>query len=495
MGVIKKQTVRNTAYTYLGVLIGFVTTGLLFPRFLTTSENGLLKLLVSYSMVFGQLATLGMSNVTIKFFPYFRDREKKHHGYLTFILLMSLVGFALFLGLFFLLQPWIIDPGAGKEGADLFAGYITVIIPLTFFTLLFNNLDAYLRAFYKTVSGSFLKEVIQRAMVLLCISLYIAGFVGFKGFVILYSIALCTPSMIMVGLIVASNEFLLSRAMTFKNLVVTNDMTKVAFFGLVTGFSYLAIINIDSIMINHIVGTSLTGIYAITSYFGALVSIPSRGFVRIGASVIANAFKENDLDTIGDIYHRSCLTQFVIGVLILLGLWLNIDNVFQVLPSSYLPGKYVILFIGISNLIVMGGGANTIIIANSPFYKFSAYATVLLVVLTVLFNWMFIPLYGISGAAFASALSMFTFNLVKFLIIYIKLRLHPYDLKFVYTLGIGLIVYFLVSALPQLPNLFLNIIWISGVTTVLFLVPVLVFKISPDVNDMYRKALKRIPWK
>ena len=88
-------------------------------------------------------------------------------------------------------------------------------------------------------------------------------------------------------------------------------------------------------MINHIVGTSLTGIYAITSYFGALVSIPSRGFVRIGASVIANAFKENDLDTIGDIYHRSCLTQFVIGVLILLGLWLNIDNVFQG-PAQFL---------------------------------------------------------------------------------------------------------------------------------------------------------------
>ena len=493
MGVIKKQTVRNTAYTYLGVLIGFVTTGLLFPRFLTTSENGLLKLLVSYSMVFGQFATLGMSHVTIKFFPYFRDREKKHHGYLTFIFLMSLVGFALFLGLFFLLLPWIIDPS--KEGPDVFARYATVIIPLTFFTLLFNNLDAYLRAFYKTVSGSFLKEVIQRVIVLLSISLYIAGIVGFKGFVILYSIALCTPSVIMAGLIVASKEFLLTKKMTFKNLVVTSDMIKVAFFGLVTGFSYLAIINIDSIMINQIVGTSLTGIYAITSYFGALVSIPSRGFVRIGASVIANAFKKNDLDTIGDIYHRSCLTQFVIGVLILLGLWLNIDNVFQVLPSSYLPGKYVILFIGISNLIVMGGGANTIIIANSSFYKFSAYATVLLVVLTVLFNWIFIPLYGIGGAAFASALSMFIFNLVKFSIIYIKLRLHPYDLKFVYIIGIGVVVYFLVSALPQLQNLYLNIIWISGITTILFLAPVLFFKISPDVNDMYRKVLKRGPWK
>jgi len=470
------------------VVIGFITTGLLFPRFLSTDENGLLKLLVAWSTIFGQFATLGVNNVTVRLFPYFRDKEKKHHGYLTFIFLVSFIGFLAFLGLFFFMEPWIAGPDQSKSA--LFSQYLYFIVPITFFTLLFNNLDAYFRSLYKAVSGSFLKEVVQRFIILIAISLFTVDLINFPQFVILYSVALCMPSVIMMALIVISGEFLITTRIRLTAVISKNEVFKVAIYGMITGFSYLAIINIDSIMINQIVGTSLTGIYAITSYFGTLVSIPSRGFIRIGASVIATSFKEQDMKTIDDIYHRSCLSQFIIGVLILLGIWLNISNVFHILPETYLPGKYVILFIGISNLIVMVGGANTIIISNSPFYKFNAYATLFLVVLTVLFNWIFIPMYGIAGAAFASVLAMLLFNITKFLIIYLNLGLQPYNLKFVYVLIIGILTYLLVRFLPELSNFYLNIVWISGITTVIFMAPVLIFKISPDINELYNKILK-----
>ncbi|HJN05985.1 MAG TPA: hypothetical protein QF480_05170, partial [Bacteroidales bacterium] len=92
MGIIKKQSISGTIYSYVGVVLGFITTGLLYPQIFTTEEIGLLRILVSYSLLFAQFAGLGINTVTIKLFPYFRNYERKHHGYLGLALLVSTVG-------------------------------------------------------------------------------------------------------------------------------------------------------------------------------------------------------------------------------------------------------------------------------------------------------------------------------------------------------------------------------------------------------------------
>ena len=75
MGIIKRQAYTGTVLSYLGVVIGYITTAVLFPEYLTTAEIGLLAVFMSYAYIFAQLATLGLGRITIVFFPYFRDRE------------------------------------------------------------------------------------------------------------------------------------------------------------------------------------------------------------------------------------------------------------------------------------------------------------------------------------------------------------------------------------------------------------------------------------
>ncbi|MCK4664785.1 MAG: oligosaccharide flippase family protein [Bacteroidales bacterium] len=93
MGVIQKQSISGVIYSYIGVGLGFFITVILFTRFLSTEQIGLLRLLVSYSTIIAMFASLGINSVTIKLFPYFRNVEKKHHGYLGIALLVSLIGF------------------------------------------------------------------------------------------------------------------------------------------------------------------------------------------------------------------------------------------------------------------------------------------------------------------------------------------------------------------------------------------------------------------
>ena len=109
MGIIGKQTIRSTVYSYLGIAVGFVTIGLLMPNIFTTAQNGLIGLLISYSVLAANIGQLGFNSATVKYFPLFRNEAKNHHGYLVLSILIAVVGSIVAVGAIYFLQ--IVDAG------------------------------------------------------------------------------------------------------------------------------------------------------------------------------------------------------------------------------------------------------------------------------------------------------------------------------------------------------------------------------------------------
>ena len=83
MGLVQKDALRTTLISYTGLALGYVNKGLLFLIFLTTEQIGLLNLLVAVGTLFGGLAGLGSPYALWRFFPFLKNKEKKHHGLLT----------------------------------------------------------------------------------------------------------------------------------------------------------------------------------------------------------------------------------------------------------------------------------------------------------------------------------------------------------------------------------------------------------------------------
>ena len=92
VGIIQKQSVYGLVLSYLGVILGFITTGYLMPKFLLEEEIGLLRVLVSYATLVAQFAGLGFSIVAVRMFPYFRNPKTNHHGFLGLFLIISMLG-------------------------------------------------------------------------------------------------------------------------------------------------------------------------------------------------------------------------------------------------------------------------------------------------------------------------------------------------------------------------------------------------------------------
>jgi len=71
VGIIKRQTIQSSIYTYAGVAVGFFTQGLWFPNlFEGTQVVGLLTLLISLAQVLSQASNLGVNGAGGRYFPF-----------------------------------------------------------------------------------------------------------------------------------------------------------------------------------------------------------------------------------------------------------------------------------------------------------------------------------------------------------------------------------------------------------------------------------------
>ena len=211
--------------------------------------------------------------------------------------------------------------------------------------------------------------------------------------------------------------------------------------------------------------------------------IPSRPLLKISGTLIAEAWKKNDLAHIKDIYYKSCINQFIIGGFLFLGIWANIDNILSILGEDYLQSKWVIFFISLGYLFDMLTGANAQVIAFSKYYRVSLLFIVILIVLVISLLAVLIPAWGITGAAIAIAGALLLNNIMRYLFLYKKYKLQPFNSKFIVIAVFYTSVFFLIRLVPQkelVPDLILR-----SVLIVLFTVSFFWFvPLSADITSV-----------
>ena len=489
MGIIIKQSIKGAVWSYLGVGVGFLTTAYLYPNYLTPEIVGLFALLLAWSNLFAQFSSLGFHGVTARLFPRFRDKENGHNGFVFIAFVVMLTGFVLFLIVFWLIKPWLVE--SNLEKSALFADYVNLLVPLTFLALLFTFLDGFNKMLYDAVLGALLTEFVQRVLILLLLLIYIFGWLTPNELILAYAGAIGLKGVFIFFYLLSRKELNFKPQLNFVDQKLKREMLSVAVYSILAGIGGSIVFQIDKIIINQVMGLSATGVYTIAFYFGTLVVIPSRTLLRISGTLIADAFKNNDLETIADIYRKSCINQFIIGAFLFGGIWINIDNILEILGPDYAGGKWVIFFIGLGYLIDMATGANGHIISYSKYYRMALWLLLTLVVIVVVLMFLLVPSWGIVGAAAAIALAFLCNNLMKFIFVKIKFGMQPFTLKFltivlVFASSWG--ASFLVPQLALIPDILLR----SAVFSVVYFLLTYFLKISDDIVGLANRFFRRI---
>ena len=483
MGVIKQQSIVNTFITYIGIVLGFISTIYLYPNFLEPDQYGLTRLLLSVSFVFTQFAHLGMNNTAIRFFPYFEDENNDHNGFLFLVLVVPITGFILFLGVIFFFDDLLISY---YDTSTYFGDYYLLLIPIVFGLLYFEVINSYVRARLHSVPGSVISEVILRVITILLLVLFWYEWITFEQFMIAFACSYIVQPLLLLLFLFVKGELFLKPNFAYLKTTLVKRMANYGLFAVLGGMTTLIVNNIDIIMLGSLAGLTETGVYAIAFYIGSVIIVPQRSLGKIAPSVVAKHLKEKNYDEIERIYKSSSINQMVPGLLIFIGVVANLHNLNDILPDAYASASPVIIIIGLSKLIDMTAGINGAIILNSKYYRFDLISMIILIIFSISLNYWLIPILGMTGAAIATATSLFLYNLIKGIYVWIKFKMQPFSSRILVLIGFSSILLFGSLQTAYFDNTYLDILIRSVAITLIYSFGVLSLNISEEVNSIWK---------
>ncbi len=487
MGLIQRDSFRITLISYSGAAIGYFNKVFLFTNFLTTDQVGLANLLITLSMVYAQIAAMGSHNIVLRFFPFFRQKQGDHQGFLFAVTALSLAGFALITMLFLVFsKPFTLFY---QDSSPLLVEYAVYLIPLALATTLYLLFESYLRSLYKNILPSFVHEWGLRILTTLTILAYALGWISFPGFVFLYVLVHCIPPLILIVYTALAGHLNIKPVRSPLLNRLGKLMLVYGLFSLLNNLGLFLLISIDGMMVAGMIDLHATGIYTTMIFIASVMLIPYRSMIKVSGPVVAGYWKEKAMGQLNEVYKKATAGNLVIGALLFTLLWANLDNLFFFMPGEYQQGQVVFLLLGLGKFFDMVSGLNGVILLTSKKYRFDLVFTIGLVVFAIITNIILIPILGINGAAMASMLTLVFFNLARILFIHHHYKLQPFVLK---QLWVPLIMaaamlgsYFMTRA----DSVWLDIIIRSLAMVIVVSIPLYLLKISPELNNLTLRVL------
>ncbi|HRJ28189.1 MAG TPA: oligosaccharide flippase family protein [Cyclobacteriaceae bacterium] len=495
MGIVIRQSIYTSIISYAGVVIGYINLLYLYPKFLDVEQIGLLRTIQDAAILFVPFAQMGLAQSITRFYPHFNKSEAGASSFITMILFLSLIGFGIFSIIFTLAKSHILS--FFNDQAALLAPYLHLVLWLTFLMLVTTLLETYSRSLLKVAFPNLLREVVVRLLQAILVSLYFTKVISFHNFLIanvaIYGVVLF---ILVINLSVAG-QLKIHFDFSFLQSKRLREILQFSALSFVGTSSMVIIGKVDSLMVAGLLGFGANAIYTTAFYMATVIEIPKRAILQTTMPLIAEAFEKNDLKEIDNLYKKVSVNQLIIGALLLIGVWANIQNIFTLVPKGEIfeAGAYVVLLVGLGKLIDMFFGPSSEIIVLSKYYPFNIVVVLVLAVTVIVLNLVLIPIYGMTGAAIGSAIALFLFNGVKFIFIWWKFKLQPFTVSTLKVLGISVLAFALNLVLPQLENVFFDIFYRSALITSFFGSLTLISKSSPEVNKLAAKALNQIGWK
>lgn len=491
MGIIVRQSIISTTLTYLGVAIGYINLLILFPKYMSPEEVGLQRTFQDAALLLVPFVQIGISQLTLRYFPQYKSKNY-YSEFVSIIFALFIVAALIFSSFYLFFEPEISTYFDNKSPE--INQYLELILGLSLLLALHQVLVAFAQSTLNIVLPNFLKEVVLRALTLIDIVLFATNTINFNQFIYLLAGAYLLSFSILLSFLLRKKTLSFTFKVKHINKSILKEMITYSMFTFLGASGILIIGKVDSIMVSGMLGLHENGIYATAFYIAVLIELPKRAIAQISTPIISKAYKENNIAQVKTIYAKSSINNLIIGSLLFIGIWINLDNIFSLIPNSevYVLGKWVVLIVGAGKLIDMAAGLNGEIIAMSKNYKVNTYLIVLLTFFTIYANYILIPIYGLEGAAIGSAIALFLYNLSKFLFLIVKEQLQPFSIETIKVILIGSISLYVGFKLPELQNVYMDILFQSSVVTLMFGGLILWLKPSSDVNNLITQLWNRI---
>ena len=485
MGIVLNQSLKNTIITYIGFAIGGISTIFLFPSILGKTYYGLSNYILSCANVIMPLFAIGMQNTLVKFYSQCKT-EKEQNQFLSFSVLFPLVLTIplLLLGLFFYDE---ISLFVTKKN-PIVKEFIYLIPFIGLCMAYFEIFYAWARVHMHSVFGNFIKEVGLRLFSLVALVGMYLGWITAIEFIYLtagiYFVALLIT--MLYAFRVKKPDFQLSIPHNVKGIL------EYTFYIILSGSVANLLLDGDKIMLNQYMDIGNIAFYSVATYIALVISVPSRAMHQIVYPITAKLMHENKHDELNDLYKKTSVNLQIVGGFVMLCIFVNIDQLYEMLPKDYAGGIWIVFIIGLSKYFDLILGNNNAIIFNSKYYRMVLFLGLMLVFFTIVLNMIFIPLYGITGSAIATLLSITIYSVAKLMFVVKRMHLYPFTIQTIYSILITAILFviFYFWKFPFHP--IIGIVLKSILVTILYVYINYRFSISKEINQVLHSIMKKM---
>jgi O-antigen/teichoic acid export membrane protein len=485
LGIVQRQGLRNTFISYVGLGIGFVNTTLVLPRLLAPAQLGLTSVLVSLATMGALVSALGFTNTTLRYFPYFRNRENGHSGFLPLLLGLPLALFGVVALVLWLGRPLVLRWYA--HDAALLGPHYAVMLGLALCILVYNLLEAYTKSLFHTSFSSFLTDVLQRLLIVSAAVLYGSGYLSFDGFVLAYLGSYAAIATLLLSYLAVIGELHLRPTRAVLRVRPMGELLRFGSFALLGNISGTLLVTIDSLMLgSHSFADA--GIYTIALNISTALAVPFRALYKTAYPLIAEYWKEGASDKLLDFYRRSTRLNTALGVYLALGIGLNLPFIYSLIHRpEYAAGTLAVLLLLAGRLTDGITGVNGIIVVTSPRYRYDLLFNLGLSLLIIGLNALLIPRLGLLGAAISNAAALASINLARTWFVWRSFGWQPFDRRIFYILALAGAAAVVAWALPVPANIWLALLLRGGVLTAIYGAGLLASGWVPEVSALARR--------
>lgn len=333
------------------------------------------------------VVSLGLNNGLMYFIP----RSGNRYVASTFLINLGM-SILLILGTFLLFD----DP------------YMKVMLPL----LWFLSAETLFRSLFQSkhhIKEFFYVNLIGNQGVKLLIAFLIAIVIGptFENLII------ATYVGSIVSMII---YYVLTRKM-FEGVCFSWEIIKYSLPLTISSVLYLAMMNVDRIMIGNILTINDVAIYSVITAIAMFPSLFLSILNTVFPPVISSMYYEGKIKELKQFYLSSVkmltlISSFTIILIIVLR-----KAILHMYGAEYLEGQLALVFISIGQLVNAGVGSVWYIIMMTGHSKWNMYGEITTFFINISLNFILIPIYGINGAAFATMVSTSFSNILGFFLV------------------------------------------------------------------------------
>jgi O-antigen/teichoic acid export membrane protein len=386
-----------------------VISSIVLARYLGATDLGVYSLAISIITIITIFTKMGLDNTLIKFASYSYSINdwmtiKGLHSQMIKLVLSMAIPAILIICLFSdIIAIYVFDEPKLGQSIRLFSLAIIPISLIDLYSQLFKGID-------RIKIGMFMQSMPLHVFII-CLILIFSIFIPLNLPKII-SIYVLSSVLVLIACSLLWGKFIPSDAKKIKGYFSRDEMMKTSIPLMWVASLNLVFTYMDTFMIGMFMSSTVVGLYNVASkvvLLSSMILVAINGVVSQKFSVYWETKKKEELERLAQ---SSTCYMFILSIIVFLFYVIFNRFILNLYGQEYIEAWPVLLVLAIGQFVVLATGPVASLLmmtGNGKFHKNNTFVSALI---NFVLNLLFIPFFGIVGAAVATAISLIVKNLL-----------------------------------------------------------------------------------